>query len=397
MLLGESKSWIELNYINDIQREKIINHYTKSDNVKISHILFAILGALFIGTGIISLIAHNWTELPKVARFFVGILPLIIAQILGIYAFKNKSNSKAWMEGVGVFWFLSFGAALAIIGQTYHLGSSVKDFFLTWIIVSFPLIYLLKSDTIAFMVLGLLNGWFYETYRSGFESKLIFISLLCIWFIYYLYKAKFYKNTKSFMLLTWGFIFTLLICLQFFLRFDDFLNLYAYVLMLSGFYYINHLFFQDFSHQPFAIASKLGIAFIVLISLGLDVIQPKSQLYIFLALFSLLGFIYLNSKKRVNDILYPLMPLLVWFLTLDSGIYALRGIVLAFILAYMIYNSSLDGDTLEANFSMSILVIGLFIEFSVNDFGFITQGVAFILLGFGFLYMNKFIQKRKSE
>lgn len=397
MLLDESKKWIELDFIANNQREKIINHYKKDDNTKISYILFSVLGALFIGVGIISLIAHNWTELSKIARFFVGILPLFIAQILGIYAFKNKNHSKAWIEGVGLFWFLSFGVALAIIGQTYHLDSSIKDFYLTWIIMMFPIIFLIKSDAVAFVVLLLLNVWFVETYRSGIEVKLTFLSLLSIWLIYYLNKAKFHKNTKSFMLLTYVLIFTLLLCLQFFVKSDDFLILYLYTLVLSGFYYINYLFFQDFSHKPFIIASKIGVALTVLISLG-DNYIPKHQsyIYIFPALLSLVGFVYLNKKREIKDILYPLMPFLVWFFTLDSSTFVFRGIVLALILAFMIYHSSINGNTLEANFSMTILIIGLFIEFAKNDFGFIVQGVAFILLGFCFLYMNIFIKKRKN-
>lgn len=406
MLPNEATRWVELEFISHEQKEKILNHYKKTENSKAAYLAFSIVGALFIGVGVISIIAHNWDNLSKISRFILGILPLVFAQIIGFYVLKNRPQSKAWIEGVGIFWFLTFGVALTIIGQTYHLGSSVRDFYLAWMVMMFPVLFLLKSDWVGLFIICLLNLWFSEVeYSNITDVKPIFLALFALWLVYYFYKIKFYRHLEGVTLLSYALVFTFLFNLTNFLPHGEFLQIYTYVYVLTIFYYVDYLFFANLSfwQKPFGIVSKLGLTVVILMGVGesdfskaIELMHTHLAIYTTFSLLALAGFIYLFIKEKNTDILYPLVPILLWLFSLHISISPFYSILLAFILGFMIYHSSFKGEILKANFAMTILLIGLFIEFARNNLGFITQGVAFIVLGVCFLYMNVFIKKRRK-
>ena len=87
-------------------------------------IVFSILGAALVGSGIILLLAHNWDQLSRVVRTALSFAPLVCAQALAAWVLWQRRNSTAWREGVGTALTLAIGASISLIAQTYNISAT---------------------------------------------------------------------------------------------------------------------------------------------------------------------------------------------------------------------------------------------------------------------------------
>lgn len=147
-------------------------------------IAVAILGAVLTGLGVILLVAHNWSELSRPARTVIAFLPLLIAQSLAAFALLRRATSTAWREASGVGLSLAIGASIALIEQTYHLGSAdYARFLLTWTLLALPVVYLLRSSGALLLVWTGLVLWMWQA--SAFDRiwywPLLSLSLPYLW------------------------------------------------------------------------------------------------------------------------------------------------------------------------------------------------------------------------
>ncbi len=122
-------------------------------------ILFSILGATLIGGGIILLLAHNWEDLSRPVRAMISVTPLAIAAALGAWLLWTQRESTAWREGVGTAQTLAIGSAIALVAQTYNLGGRFDEFMLTWSLLALPVAYLLRATLPALLYLVGITVW----------------------------------------------------------------------------------------------------------------------------------------------------------------------------------------------------------------------------------------------
>jgi uncharacterized membrane protein len=90
----------------------------------------AIVGGLLIAAAFLAFIAANWTEIARPARFAI-----LLAGIAGAYgtgiSFDRAGKPLLADLSVGVASII-FGAAIALVGQMYHLGSDFAAGLLLW-------------------------------------------------------------------------------------------------------------------------------------------------------------------------------------------------------------------------------------------------------------------------
>jgi uncharacterized membrane protein len=75
----------------------------------------------------------------------VSLAPLALAIALSGWVVARRMDALAWREGAGVFHALAVGAAVALIGQVYHLDADPYGFVITWLALGLPVIYVLGS------------------------------------------------------------------------------------------------------------------------------------------------------------------------------------------------------------------------------------------------------------
>jgi uncharacterized membrane protein len=112
-------------------------------------LIFGILGAALIGAGAILLVAHNWDDLGRDVRTALAFVPLVMAIALGGWVLARRRASAPWCEGAATYWVLTIGATISLVAQIYQIHGDTARFFLTWILLGLPIVYLLQSSMAA--------------------------------------------------------------------------------------------------------------------------------------------------------------------------------------------------------------------------------------------------------
>jgi len=121
--------------------------------------IFAVFGALLIGGGIILLLAHNWEAFGRGTRATIALAPLLATQVLVGWIVLKRFQSTAWREGSATLLALTVAAAIALVDQTYHTGGDLESFLWRWSLLLAPLPWLLNSTAVAMLFLAALTWW----------------------------------------------------------------------------------------------------------------------------------------------------------------------------------------------------------------------------------------------
>ena len=65
-------------------------------------LVFAILGSLLVGLGIILIIAHNWDDLGRGTRTAIAFVPVVLGQGLVLYGIIRSPEVAAWRRPCGI-------------------------------------------------------------------------------------------------------------------------------------------------------------------------------------------------------------------------------------------------------------------------------------------------------
>jgi uncharacterized membrane protein len=146
-------------------------------------VILATVGAALVGAGIILLIAHNWDELSRATRTVIAFLPLLIAQALVVFVLMRRNESRPWREAVAVFDVAAVATAISLISQTYQIQGSFAEFMRVWLLLSIPIVYLLRTTLGAVVyvtgtVVWLFSRW--GLFSSQANPMLYWVLLLLI-------------------------------------------------------------------------------------------------------------------------------------------------------------------------------------------------------------------------
>jgi uncharacterized membrane protein len=112
---------------------------------KIGFVLLAAVGSILIAAGIVLLIAHNWDDFSRPVRSAIAFLPLIAAQALSVFVLLRRGELKAWRECAAIFNVAAIGTAISLVSQTYQITGTLANFIFVWMLLSIPLVYLLRT------------------------------------------------------------------------------------------------------------------------------------------------------------------------------------------------------------------------------------------------------------
>jgi uncharacterized membrane protein len=132
--------------------EKLRRHFGEPEvtsDKKLAVLILSILGAALIGAGVILLVAHNWDNLSREIRTVLAFIPLLIAIALAAWVLLRRRASAAWREGSATFWALTIGSTISLVAQIYNIRGDTARFFLTWILLGLPIVYLMRSNVAA--------------------------------------------------------------------------------------------------------------------------------------------------------------------------------------------------------------------------------------------------------
>lgn len=220
--------------------DRIENYYREKERAQPGgriNIVFAVLGTLLVSLGIILIVAHNWDALSRSLKLTISFIPVLTGQFLCGYTLYKKPGNIVWKESSSTFLFFAAGACLALISQTYHIPGSVTDFVFNWMLLVFPVIYIMRSSISSLLFIAGISFYaVYDGYGYGsMESWRYWWMLLLVMPHYFtLFKNKPQSNFTYFH--HWFIPLSLTICLGTVAANEDEWMFVAYMSMFGLFY-----------------------------------------------------------------------------------------------------------------------------------------------------------------
>ena len=422
-IIGELPSLVEKDVIDAGSAEALRRHYEgrikPARSLAIALIISALLGGLLVGSGIILLLAHNWDDLSRPTRAFLAVLPLLISILLSGYAILRRMDSTAWREGCGVFYFLSIGASIALVSQTYHLYNDVVGFLFYWTMLALPVIYLLNSGAAFAGCLACLAAY---SFAANVNCWLMPFSLkpfamLALALPYYIWQVWKRHQSLTAMWISWALAMALPFMLLPFFIFGP--NNNAYVLAVYGllavvYYLAGRRWFSRYPgfRNPFYDLGALGIVMVAILCTYKLVYahnlwrNPPPLMAtdwfagIIVCAWLVLVIDSLRRKAEFNVIaaFFPVLIALVIFLRGNDTVLLLMNVYTLALGVFMLLKGVRRDNLLSMNQGMMIIAALILCRFFDSHYGSVARGLAFILAGCGFLAGNLLaINRRRKE
>ncbi|MEW6573857.1 MAG: DUF2157 domain-containing protein [Bacillota bacterium] len=436
-LYGELPLLVDRQIISEESAERLRQYYgdvEEGSGRRMAFIVFAILGAALIGAGIILILAHNWDALSRTLRTFLALAPLISAQSLAGWVIWRRSESAAWREGTATFLVFAVGASIALISQTYHISGGGDSFLLTWMLLSVPLVYLMRANVPALLYTAGITAW---SAGCGSGHAFYYWPLAALIVPHFVILGR--ENLFSNRLIVLSWVFTLSFCVAVgttakeSLPFSWPLVYLVYCGVFAVLYLGGSLLYtkgQGWWRQPFVSVGAAGITVItflltnqriwanigwfgyrmnepgagnLLLTLGLPLVVVTSCLLAACV-----------RRKQAGRVLLGVAPLVVFggyifFTYLASGaektgipvntiVPAVLFNVYFFILGVNTTVSGIRSGRLgTVNAGMFLLAALVLARFFDSGIGFVIRGVVFIIVGVGFLTTNLVLLRRGRE
>lgn len=420
-LLKELPELVKAEVISEETADRIRAYYRKDETSGTNRlfIVFGILGAILVGLGIILIVANNWDEFSRSSKTLIAFAPLILGQMVCGWVLVKKSDSTAWREGSAAFLFFAMGACIALVGQIYHIPGDTRAFMLTWMLLSLPLVYLMRSSMASLLYLaGITNyasgdsSWAASSLNSnGYWVLLVGI----LPHYYYLYRTNPRGNFMIFhhWMIPLSVVFTLGMVSN---GVEAFIFM-AYVSLLGCFYLIGNLDFfanQKSSANGYQMIGSLGTTILLLIlsfewfwddlskriwQFGDVFTSPEGIVWL---VFSVVATVLLGVHLRQKSLreLKPLMPiyllvLIAFLIGLVSSFAVVLMNIYILLLGILIIKEGAGRQHLGLlNYGLLMIAALVACRFFDTDISFLIRGILFLVVGVGFFTANFWMYKK---
>ena len=416
-LLKDIPELLREEVITEDTAEKLLEYYKKKSAGRPNKlfIIFGVLGSILVGLGIILLIAHNWSSMPKVLKTCFSFLPLLVGQVICGFVLLKKSDSEVWRESSAAFLFFGVGAAISLITQTYNIPGTVATFLLMWMLLGFPLMYIMRSTIIALLFIGGITYYAIEIDDLSFYAKetnyywLLFILVLPFYYNLFLNNPR----SNKIVLLNWIASISVAIGLGVTGEMPEGL-IYPFYMCLFGLFYLIGSTIFNWQRKPgknaFLNLGSVGSIIILLAASSKDFwLSIKSNHYslnlildsgniIVYSIIILLPLLILVYKIRTKSLLSlePFDPIFLLFIVIfligTSSIIAVIFVnTLIFIIGVIIIRKGAMNNQIGVlNYGLLIITILFFCRYFDSNLSFII-----IVTGIGFLGANVYMFKKR--
>lgn len=411
-LLSELATLVAQGILSADTAERLRQHYRCGETGRSSALVaFSILGALLVGAGIITLLAYNWTGLSRAVRTVISFTPLLAGQIAALWVIRNDKASTSSREGAGTFLMLAVGACVALISQTYHMSGDFETFMLTWMLLSLPIVYLLRASLPAILYLAGIVGWSAGQMHDPDSSRLWIWALVALAIPHIAAVVHNDRYGQRASLLLWACVVTMGVSIWITVKpacGGSTMGLvgasYFSILYLAG-----SLWFADgpaLLQRPFY---SVGTAGTVVLSFSLTIHELWRHMGwegfghflsagLFAAVLALLGLcIFRRLFSRLYFGALPVLMLLGMWVTGESR----RAWMMTGLFNLYVFALGLTGLIIgvrerrigKINGGMLILAVLIVARFFDINIGFVAKGVVFIALGVALLVANIFMSR----
>lgn len=384
--------------------------------------VFAIIGTVLVSLGIILIVAHNWDDLSRPVKLFFSFMPLILGQALCGYALYKKMDNTGFRESSAVFLFFAFGACLALVSQLYHISGTIEDLIFTWMLVGFPLIYIMRSSMVSLLyicgitVYALYDGYGYNAAEKHHYWWMLLLALPHYWS---LFKNKPQSNFTYFH--HWFIPLSLTICLGTVGGLFSQLLFVAYISMFGAFYLLGTsaaFYNKRIFSNGYIVIGSLGTVFLLLLAsfrffwldfrdfFGQEKLFASSEIIAAAIFFLLASLLLVNHLRKRGDkpvnfmgFIYIIFSLL-FFVGASNPLMAaiIMNLLVLGVAVYIIARGNYLNHLGILNYGLLVITALVICRFFDTNISFVIRGLMFIGVGAGFFIANnRLIQKRKAN
>lgn len=377
-------------------------------------LVFAILGSLLVGLGIILIIAHNWDDLSRSVRTAIAFVPVLLGQGLVVYGLWKKPGVLAWREGSAVVLACAVCACVSLIAQIHHIGGDLQGYLFTCSLLILPLLYVPGSFSVALGYLALITWYAWQVRFESFGGGVrpwYFIGLLAAALPYYLRQSQQNGTGASFWWLSLFMALSVGVGSQFF--YVDWEQPHVLGLMaLAGAFtlvpWLHHG--KELRTWPWVLVggATLLITFFVFsfrpVWENLD--HSDRTDWPLIAAYMAAGSIAYGWSLRVRKPFerwpYP-EGWWLFVLCFGTGLYspafaAILVHIALLVLGVFTVKHGIEANSLKRmNLGLTILSVTILMRFFDSDLSFVVRGLVFIAIGCGFLYMNMRLVRQRND
>ena len=168
-LATEASTWVDKQLITVDQARAICRlygvDYDAIGSRSTAYRVLMVLGFLFIGLSVITVIGANWDAIPRGVRM-AGLL-VLTAGTHGLAMREHLSGRTS--SAVGLFFLgnLFYGASIVLVAQIFHLGEHMPEGVFLWALGSLPFAVLLCNARLTLFSGLLAVLWFYPGIQNG--------------------------------------------------------------------------------------------------------------------------------------------------------------------------------------------------------------------------------------
>ena len=421
--------------IDDATAAQLEAHYSKVKESRISaksntsSLMFAIIGALLIGLGVIVFASINWYAFSTTTKTIISLLPLVISSGLAIWLIYRQVNSRNAKEIVAILYAASVFTAVALISRIFHLSGNYSYFLICGLLI-LPMVYLLDYIALIpiyigtimgsyygmdFKSIGVQNFWFtvellliipriVMLVRKDISSRLSrFMGTICFiaTFVYTLlltFNVDGYNQIFDFIFLIPLLVLSLGIILQQCEK-DFYSSLWKLsmgvllvITYLNTFSFFSERFFARISYSnAYAYTSRisytpnniqwiiLGIVAFITIAISMLAIYKSRDKYFKI---SMSAFALLFLTSLAGDIVLPMFVANATILTIGG---------------MRIHSGINDGHFKNMNSGMFLVCLIILTRFFDSDFALGVKAFMFILVGCAFLGINVYVKRMRGK
>ncbi len=402
------QSWENQSIISQSQGQAILDLYMPKKHTVFITLLVSLIGVTLIGGGVILLTAHNWDGMTRTTRTLVSFTPLLLSQGLLWWAYPRGLLAR---ESIGILHALGVGASIALISQTYQTAGDLSHFLSVWALLLLPIAVLFQAQSLQVATLYLTMSFANEIIGDSYYLWVVLAVMLG------LALAAWRGNqivTRWFYLITLSWIGIIIIeDLEWsqrpyiYLVFASVYYLLGIFLNTNGSYWKNPLRFVG-------TASIFAYALIVpwLLNLSsfthyqLHRLVEVADFKIYLAVFVLIGSVYLAKKPSKTQLAYAAIPVVFMMylhcIRVDES-YQVAGfwLVSAYLLAASVLvaiEGQMQQRTLKMNAGLVLAISTILARFFDPEASLILSGSLFIAAGIILLTFNAYyLRKTKRQ
>ncbi|WNJ17634.1 DUF2157 domain-containing protein [Pontibacter sp. G13] len=372
---------------------------------------FGILGGLLVGAGGILLIAHNWESLGRGVQTSFAFIPLLIAQLLSLYAIVRKPDLMGWREGAATALFCAVGSSIALVGQIYNLPGSMESYLLTWMLLCIPMVYVMRSSMLSLLCIG---GAVYYGCIVGYEFDREqmtwgFWGMMAALLPYYLWQIRDRFNSNFTVFHHWFWALAVMIMIATIPPISGW-TVAVYLFAVGIFHLIGHLpIFEQtlIRSNAYRVVGSIGTWILLFIGCASEFWGPNHgwthrwdaeniPVWLTIGALSLLwaGILYVIYRKQgVREIpilaatIIPSFLAYLFLLEVPFMHWIMSAMVLAVGIAYTLKGAR-ENHLLTMNYGLVSIAILVGIRFFDDSLSFILKGLLFLGVGIGFFVAN---------